>query len=193
MKKKIVNLMVLLLLFGTFRHCTHSDHFIKKDANFRKFPKVGILTKPSQDLKPDAAQSIASDMVGISLARKHYHVIEYFARKEILTEKKIQLSGLYSGNPKEITKLTEIDALLLVSFPRYKVRHFNQAGGEVFMLRTKGKSSAKTEVSISTRFISITTGDILFSCTSDIELRGSRLWDAAKRVVKTCIDKLPEI
>lgn len=191
--KKIKILLGILLI--TIPACRTADSFVKEGVNFKSYKQVGILVRPARGLTARNARSVATDIVGIELARKGYRVIERALRKEIVKELGINMTGLMDEDPVELGKLKSINALLIVSFPRYALLRSRQEGTQVNVLGTGanmgGKDMIFTEVAVSIRMISVKTGDILYMATADRKLRGSRLRSATRDIVKKCLKDLP--
>lgn len=193
----MLRLILSFVLLVSLCFCKSADVFIKPGTDFKQFNRVGILTKPSADLTEADAQSIANEMVSIQLYKKNFQVVERFASKDIIKQLELNMTGLYNAEPEEMMKLKSVNSLLLVTFPRYKVMTFNQGGGRVEVLGTGLSSgqrqSAKTEVSVSVRLVAVNTGDVLYVCTSERQLQGSRLRDATKAVIDKCLADFPTL
>ena len=135
------------------------------------------------------------DLAGIELSKKGYNVIEHFLKKELIDEQELNMSGLYQGDPIEMGKLKSIKALLIVSFPRYALFRIGQRSSNINLLgmgvKMGGKDLVQTEVAVTIRLISVTTGDVLYLSTADRKLRGSRLHSATRYVIKESLKDLP--
>jgi len=188
--------MIISLVFLTLA-CGSDRYFIKDGVDLSRYRKVAILAKPGADIDAKTGQAVAGELISIRLLKKKYEVIEYFARKELFQELKLNMSGLYNADPAELGKLKSFNALLLVSFPRYKVFTWRTGAAGYNVLGTgmnmRGKEAAKTEVSVSVRLVSVADGVVLYACSADSILQGSRLSEAAKRAVDQCIKPIPEI
>jgi len=177
-----------------FSSCKSANYFLKKGQDWSQLNKIGILTKSSKYLSKSQAQSVSNEVASIELNKKRFDVVERVALDEILKEIELSQTGLFKEDPKTLQKLKSIDSILLISFPTYSVYSYGNDGSKVKVLGASvnmgGKSSFRTEVSISMRLLSVKTADVLFMCTTDRKIHGSRLAIAAKYVIKKCLSNL---
>ncbi len=189
--------LLLALTASINLSCSTSDSFVKKGINFNSYKQLGILVRPAQGLSERDARSVATDIVGIELAKKGYVVVERALRKEIIEEKGIKMTGLYEEDPSELEKLKSIKALLIISFPRYALLRNRQDGTRVNVIGTGiqmgGKDLIFTEVAATIRIVSVKSGEMIYMATADRKLRGSRLRSATRTVVKNCLEDLPKL
>lgn len=189
--------ILLGILLITLPACSTAESFVKEGINFPSYKQIGILVRPTEGLSAQDARSVATDIVGIELARKGYRVIERALRKEIVKELGINMTGLMEEDPSELGKLKSIKALLIVSFPRYALLRNRQGGTRVNVVGTGvnmgGKDMLFTEVAVSIRVISVKTGEMLYMATADRKLRGSRLRSATRDIIKKCMKDLPAL
>ena len=103
-------------------------------------------------------------------------------------------TGLFKAEAKTLNKLKSLDSILLISFPTYSVYSYAHDGSKVRVLGASldmgGKTSYRTEVSVSMRLVSVKTADVLFMCSTSRKIHGSRLPIAARYVVKKCLSNL---
>jgi hypothetical protein len=191
----IFTALLCALTVFTGLSCSTTDSFVKEGINFNSYTQLGILVRPARGLSEKDARSIATDILGIGLARKGYIVVERALRKEIIEEQGIKMTGLYDEDPSELGKLKSIKALLIISFPRYALLRNRQDGTRINVIGTGvnmgGKDLIFTEVAVTIRMVSVKTGEMIYMATADRKLRGSRLRAATRSVIKKCLEDLP--